>query len=303
MSVVAGRPGAGSEPRFSSDLSPDRGRAARRASIISGVCVAALGIVCTGVLYALIAHQQSQGRSAAALAMSSMHMEQMHKFWSFPLLQAAGLIGLVFAYVSVALGLQQSARALPRLPLSYRQIDRLHRQVSLMVIALVIVHVVATAFDAMGDSITTVLVPWQWANQGWPQAVVGYTFGVVAMYILLIVAPTFYLRRRIGTSRWRFLHRFVLLFYALSVAHTLILGLDVGHYGWVRPVIWLAQIPLLALFIRRLTLPVRGSSRFSPARRRALAGTRYTLTVLGAAGIIVALAIVLTGNSGLITTV
>lgn len=43
-------------------------------------------------------------------------------------------------------------------------------EISLLVIGLVIVHVVATALDAMGDSVKTVLIPWQWANQGWPEA-------------------------------------------------------------------------------------------------------------------------------------
>ena len=303
MSVMEQTPTAGSGPGFSSELPPERGAGARRRALVSGVCVGAAGVVSTGVLYLLIRHQQSLGRSAAALAMSSMHMQNVHKFWSFPLLQASGLTGLVFAYLSVVLGLQQSARALPQLRLSYRQIDRLHRQISLLVIVLVVVHVVATACDAMGDSVKTVLIPWQWANQGWPQAVVGYTFGVVAMYVLFIVAPTFYVRRRIGTGRWRFLHRFVLLFYVLSVGHTLILGLDVSHYGWIRPVIWLAQIPLLALFVRRLMLPLRGSRRFSPARRRALAWTRYALTALSCAGILAALVIVVTGNAALVTNV
>lgn len=75
------------------------------------------------------------------------------------LLQASGLAGLAFAYLSVLLGLQQSARALPGLPFSYRQRDRLHRQISLLVIGLVLVHVVTTALDAMGDSWKTALIP------------------------------------------------------------------------------------------------------------------------------------------------
>jgi hypothetical protein len=58
------------------------------------------------------------------------------------LLQASGLAGLAFAYLSVLLGLQQSARVLPGVPLSYRQIDRLHRRIFLLVIGLVLVHVV-----------------------------------------------------------------------------------------------------------------------------------------------------------------
>jgi hypothetical protein len=55
--------------------------------------------------------------------------------------------------------------------MSYRQIDQLHRHLALLVIGLVAVHVVATALDAMGDSWKTVLIPGQWAQLGWPQAV------------------------------------------------------------------------------------------------------------------------------------
>ena len=137
MSAVVEESAAGAEPQFSSDFSRERDRETRRRAVMSGICVALAGVVSTGVLYLLIRHLQGEGRSAAALAMSSMHMQNLHKFWSFPLLQASGLTGLVFAYLSVALGLQQSSRGLPQLRLSYRQIDRLHRQISLLVISLV----------------------------------------------------------------------------------------------------------------------------------------------------------------------
>jgi predicted ferric reductase len=288
---------------FSSELPAERSGPARRRALVSGTLTGAAGIAVTAALTVVIWHQQAQGRSPAAVAMASEHMDNMGKFWSFPLLQASGLTGLVFAYLSVLLGLQQSARALGWLPLSYRQIDRLHRQISLLVIALVLVHVVTTALDAMGDSWKTVLIPWQWASQSWPQAVWGYTLGIIAVYLLALVAPTFYLRRLIGTGRWRFLHRFVIIFYAFSIWHALILGVDIGHYLWIRPLIWLAQIPLLALVIRRLALPVRNSTRLTPARLAVVRGARYTLIACSVIAIAAALIIATTGHSGLIATV
>jgi hypothetical protein len=147
--VTAGDLAGGS---FSSELPAERSGQARRRALVSGTLVGTAGVAVTGALTIVIWQQQAQGRSPASLAMASEHMDNMGKFWSFPLLQASGLAGLVFAYLSVLLGLQQSARALGWLPLSYRQIDRLHRQISLLVIALVLVHVVTTALDAMGDS-------------------------------------------------------------------------------------------------------------------------------------------------------
>ena len=272
--------------------------AARSAAIIT-----ITGVAVTMVLYVRIARLQAHNRSPAAVAMSSMHMNNMTKYWSFPVLQASGLAGLLFAYLTAILGLQQSGRAVSWFPLSYRQIDRAHRQLSLLVIGLVAVHVLATALDAMGDSWKTVLIPGQWAAQGWPQAVWGYNAGIFAIYILVLVAPTFYLRHMIGIRRWRFLHRFVLVFYGLSLWHALILGLDIGHYPWLRPVIWLLQVPLLALFSRRLRSPLRSDHKLPPGRRLAVTAVRYGLQAASAAAIIAIAALVLSGHSGFIATV
>src|SRR5579872_1071586 len=161
-------------PEFSSELTAVHEGPEHRRALVSGLLVAAAGLASTALLYLFIAHLQSQGRSAAALGMADMHMNNMRKFWSFPLLQASGLTGLFFAWASAMLGLQRSSRALPWLPLSYRQVDRLHRQISLLVLALVGVHVVTTALDAMGDSWKTVLIPGEWGHLGWPQAVWAY---------------------------------------------------------------------------------------------------------------------------------
>ena len=147
------------------------------------------------------------------------------------------------------------------------------------------------------------LIPGQWASQGWPQAVWGYNAGIFAVYILVLVAPTYYLRRMVGLSRWRFVHRFVLVFYGLSVWHALVLGLDVGYYSWLRPLIWLLQVPLLALLIRRLRGPLRSDRKISGSRRLALLATRYGLQALSAAAILAIVALVVTGHSGLVATV
>jgi predicted ferric reductase len=288
---------------FSSELKREPRRDARKQALMSGSLVALTGLVSTGALWVVIARLQARGASAGAIAMSDMNMRNMGKFWAFPLLQSSGLTGLGFAYLSVLLGLQQSARGLAWLPMTYRQIDRLHRQISLLVIGLVLVHVVATALDAMGDSWRTVLIPGEWSKLGWPQAVWGYNLGIIALYVLALVAPTFYLRRRIGTGRWRFLHRFVLVFYAFSVWHALILGVDIGHYTWIQPTIWLLQIPLLALFIRRLLRPARSGKRLQAYRQPLLRVTRYGLIALSATAIIGILAVVVTGHAAFIETV
>jgi len=272
-------------------------------AVRSGAIIALLGFLTAAPFYLWIHDLQARNKSAAALAMSSMHMDQMHKFWSFPILQATGIAALIWAYAGVSLGLLESGRTVSWLPLTRPQLDRLHRQISLLVLALMTVHVVATAFDAMGDSWKTITIPWQWANQGWPQAVTGYTTGIIAFYLAFILGPTYYLRKRIGVARWRFLHRFSVVVYILSFWHTLILGLDVSHYAWVRPFMWLMQIPLLVLFARRLLQPAASKKRGSRAAMHARFLTSRGLAVASVIGVVVVLGIVLTGNSDLVNNV
>ena len=204
---------------------------ARRWASGSATAVAAIGVFATLVLTARIYALQSVGKSAAAIAMAAdMNMRDMAIFWSFPILQASGLTGLLFAYVAALLGLWQATlKGAGRAPGPW--LDRLHRHVALLVVGLVLVHILATSLDAMGDSWRTVLIPGTWARQGWPQAVTGYNTGILAVYLLLLAAPSFYLRSWLGAHRWRLLHRLVLVFYLLTIWHAMILGLDLAYYA------------------------------------------------------------------------
>ena len=256
----------------------------RRNGVRSALVIAGLGVATFLPLYLWLLALQADDRSAAAIGMSSMHMDRLGVFWSFPVLQAAGLAALIWAYLGVGLGLLESGRRIRWLPLSKPQIDRTHRQISLLVIGLIAVHVVATAFDAMGDDAKTVLLPWQ---ESWTAAVFGYNIGILAMYLAVLLGPTYYLRRWLGPRTWRFAHRFVLVVYILSVWHTLILGADVEYYGWIRPFIWTMQLPLLALFAWRLLQPAASmSAPWARVVRYGLVG----LSGVTASGIIVMVA-------------
>lgn len=260
------------------------------------------GLLVTVTLYGIIYVQQAQGTSASALAMSDMGMENMQKYWAFPVLDATGLAALIFAWFSVFLGLQQSGRAIVWLRLDYKQVDRLHRYLSTLVITLVALHVVATMLDAMGDNWRTAFLFNQAGGVlGWPDANWAYNAGVIAMYVLAVTAPSFYLRRGIGAGRWRVLHRLVIVFYVLSLWHGLLIGADIAHYAWVRPLLWTLQIPLLALLIRRVARPARAGE----AKRTGHTATavRYTVVNVAALGIVAIACIVLSGNSDIIARV
>jgi DMSO/TMAO reductase YedYZ heme-binding membrane subunit len=269
-------------------------------AVRSGVIIGLLGFLSVVPFYVWIHDLQVEGRSAAALGMASMHMDRMNVFWSFPILQATGIAALIWAYFGVALGLLESGKTVPWLPLSRPQVDRIHRQISLLVICLIVVHAGATALDAMGDNFVSAFVPWQ---ESWTQAQFAYNLGIFALYLALILGPTYYLRRQIGATRWRFLHRFSLVVYVLSFWHTMILGLDISYYGWVRPFMWLAQIPLLLLFIGRLMRPATAARHLSPRRQAVRSTVSRGLVAASWVGVVAAAVIVLSGNSDFITNI
>lgn len=268
-----------------------RSQTRRTALVVFG-----LGLATFFVFYVPIAYLQSNDSSAAAIGMQSMHMDRMKTFWSFPVLQAAGLAALVWAYLGIAFGLLEGRQPTDwsrmRLPVSQRL--RLHRQISLLVIGLILVHALATAFNAMGDNLLTVFVPWQ-AN--WSQAIFAYNLGIFALYLAILVGPTYYLRRMIGVRRWRIVHRLAALVYILSIWHTLILGADIAYYSWIRPMLWLAQIPLLLLLVRRVIEQAAQPGTGNVARL--ICGFLAAAAGLSIAGVII---IVATGLSDSVVT-
>lgn len=269
-----------SDATTGSDPTTSRGTARSAAVLI------ALAAATAAPFYALLHHLQAQGRSAAAMSMPSMHMENTAVFWAFPLIQATGIAALLWSYAGVLLGLLEAGQRPSWWPWSGPATLRTHRHISLIVLALTLVHAAATAGDAMGDSWLSAFVPGQ---ASWHDAVTAYNLGILALYCAVLLGPTYYLRKVLGARVWRFLHRFVLVVYVLSVGHALLLGADFSHYAWVRPATWLAQIPLLALFARRLW-PTGVTWSTATAVRR---GAAVASAVL-AAGVFL---LVLTGNS------
>ena len=167
----------------------------RSSGLLSGMVVTGLCLLTFLPLYIWIYHLQSLGKSPAALGMPSMHMYHMNIFWAFPILQASGLAAIIWSYFGVLLGLMASGRSMSWFPLKKVQNAQFHRQISLLVIGLILVHAVATAFDAMGDNFISAFIPWQ---ASWKEATFGYNLGIFALYLALLLGPTYYLRGRLG---------------------------------------------------------------------------------------------------------
>lgn len=169
----------------------------------------------------------------------------------YVLARACGLGALVLSGASVALGLEAS-----RLRLERRRVAglvRLHRQVSLAALALVVAHIVLpyTSSVAPFAGWPTSLVPFGQPYSFGVRGKVFESFGIVAFYVLVLLGPTYYLLRNRRWT-WSVLHSLTVIAYGLAVLHALFLGSDFVLRGPTRTALIAVQLPLTVILARRL---------------------------------------------------
>lgn len=169
---------------------------------------------------------------------------------TYILARAAGMTALVTAWLAVAAGLW-GARPLRAGVHAPSRLPGAHRALSLVTIALVAAHATVPYYGVFpplgGWSTATVpfAQPYAWGTTAqW-----GESAGIIAVYLMVLLGPTYYLARR-WRHGWRTAHRLALATYLLAVAHTLVLGSDFLVAGHLRTILIGAQIPLLILLAR-----------------------------------------------------
>jgi sulfoxide reductase heme-binding subunit YedZ len=164
--------------------------------------------------------------------------------------RASGIVALVLIALSVAIGLGMAAKAFrkPGLP---RVLIAVHEHAALAALVAIAVH----GITLLGDS---------WLNPGPVGIAVPFAgdhepvftgLGIIGGYLAAILGLTFYIRRRIGTRRWRNLHRLTPLVYVLGVTHALGSGSDAGE-RWMLALLVATGAPILYLGILRALPPV-----------------------------------------------
>lgn len=160
--------------------------------------------------------------------------------------RAAGLVAFTLLTISVTLGLMMSTRLLaPR-----RQKDLLgwHQTLLWTAIAMFALHGGAILFDpVIRLGLPAVLIP---GVAPWRPYTIAA--GIVAAYLMIALALSFRVRRRIGQRRWRLLHYASFGAFALALGHALHAGTDLqGTAGLVLagialgPVLWLTFVRIL----------------------------------------------------------
>jgi len=168
-----------------------------------------------------------------------------HLFWLTS--RAAGTAALLLASIGVCVGLLMGGRFVRGRGVDLRAS---HEALSLATLTAMVVHALALLGDKfLHPSVADLTIP----------LVSGYktlwtTTGIVAGWGLLLLGLSYYARRWIGVRRWRLMHRFTVLFWALGVVHSVGEGTD-ARSPWFLFLTAVAVVPPVALFIARVGRP------------------------------------------------
>ena len=178
--------------------------------------------------------------------------------------RASGIVALVLIAASVTIGLGMAAKAFqkPGLP---RVLIAVHEHAALAALVAIAVH----GLTLLGDA---------WLNPGPLGIAVPFVIdhepvftglGIIGGYLAAILGLTFYIRRRVGTRRWRNLHRLTPVVYVLGVVHTLGSGTDAGT-PWLTAILIATGTPILYLGIFRALPRTQPMAPASAVAKRAM---------------------------------
>jgi predicted ferric reductase len=161
--------------------------------------------------------------------------------------RASAMVAYGLLWLSMALGLiitNKMARIWPGGPLAFD----LHQFASLIGLAFALFH----ALILMGDKyinydLAQVLVPFN--SSGYKPVWVG--LGQIGFYLLAIVGLSFYVRKRLGNRRWRLIHYFSFLTFALALLHGIFAGTDSTVVA-IQIFYWATGAALLFLLVYRI---------------------------------------------------
>jgi Ferric reductase like transmembrane component len=146
--------------------------------------------------------------------------------WYWYLARGTGAVALVLLTASVVLGILGSVRftAGPRWPRF--AVDAVHRDVSLLVIVVLAIHIVTSVLDGFApitllDGLIPFLTPYRPLWMG---------LGTLAFDLLLAIVITSLVRRRLGYRTWRAVHWLAYASWPVAVLHGLGTGTDVKQW-------------------------------------------------------------------------
>jgi DMSO/TMAO reductase YedYZ heme-binding membrane subunit len=173
-----------------------------------------------------------------------------------------GVASIVLLTLVVALGVAGSVRLrserLPRF-----LVVGLHRNITLLAVATLTVHVVTTVADAYTPiSLRDAFIPFFSSYRP-----LWLGLGAVAFDLILILTVTSLLRARLGYRGWRMLHWLAYAAWPIALVHGLGTGTD-ARFGWLQ----MLSVACVLLVLGALALRLRASSASPTGRLLAGAG-------------------------------
>jgi sulfoxide reductase heme-binding subunit YedZ len=164
------------------------------------------------------------------------------------LTRATGAVTLILLTVSVVFGIANIARlqaaGWPRFV-----VEGLHRNVSLLALALLVVHIATTVLDPFaGIHLLDAFVPFV---SNYRPLWLG--LGAFASDLLIAIALTSVVRRRLGHTAWRATHWFAYLCWPVAVLHSVGTGSDVKQI-WMLALTAACVVAVIAAVWARLGL-------------------------------------------------
>lgn len=159
--------------------------------------------------------------------------------------RAAGTTAMVLASASVGVGLAMGGRLFKR----FLGPDRLyiHQTLSLAVMVALAVHALTLLGDTyLRPTVLDVTVPFALLYKTIPTSI-----GIVSAWALAALGLSYYLRSKIGSQRWKAIHRFTVLAWIGGLVHTFTEGTDAGQL-WFIALILLTAAPAFLLLVTRL---------------------------------------------------
>jgi predicted ferric reductase len=173
--------------------------------------------------------------------------------------RAAGLVAMVLLWLSVMLGLLQSAGSLKGLTSPLANID-IHNFVSMAALYTTVYHAVLLLFDRYQPfGLSEILVPFA---SGYKPVLVG--LGTLSFYMATLVIVTTVFRAKFSSRVWRGIHQVGVAGFYFALLHGWIMGTD-SNVGAVAYFYRFAAISVLVLTAYRVYKGV--SNRADTARR------------------------------------
>jgi methionine sulfoxide reductase heme-binding subunit len=129
--------------------------------------------------------------------------------------RSLGIAALVVLCGALPLGLVVG-RPWLRIPRVTRQVRAFHQALGLSGLALLVAHVVALlGAGSLRPTVVRLVVPFAWHYRS-----LTTTLGVVGAWMVLVLGPSYFARRRLGVRRWRVVHPFITVGLLLGILHT-----------------------------------------------------------------------------------